>query len=78
MVRPCIQVRILLFQPDLTGSFLFAPLWLPTAGVTCYPCCLCAYAAQTTECSDFPLQNNPKVTHSNHPTPGPLYAKINP
>lgn len=35
--RPCIQVRILLFQPDLTGSFLFSPLWLPTTGVTCYP-----------------------------------------
>jgi len=55
MVRPCIQVRILLFQPDLTGSFLFAPLSLRTTGVTCYPCPLCAYAAERTECSDFPL-----------------------
>ena len=53
--RPCIQVGILPFQPDLTGSFLFAPLRLPSTGVTCYPLLLYAYAVEKKECSDFPL-----------------------
>lgn len=53
--RPCIQVGILPFQPDLTGSFLFAPLRLPSTGVTCYSCPIFAYAEDKTECSDFPL-----------------------
>jgi len=35
--RPCIQVRILPFQPDLTGSFLLAPLRLLPMGITHYP-----------------------------------------
>ncbi len=34
--RPCTEVRILPFQPDLTGSFLLAPLRLLSTGVTRY------------------------------------------
>jgi hypothetical protein len=53
------------FQPDLTGSFLFAPLGLDCLGrrylLPVSSVCICV---QTTECSDFPPSNGSQQTNS--------------